>query len=662
MKLDLEKEFPQPGLDHLRRVVVPATDSPQTATLLHHLDSQNYTYISQVVAKNSAGAPAQQAQNFTTLLPVAVQLTVIQNPEIDPSHADTVSQTLNDLSPKEQVQLYADFTQEFASDQDTNPTNYQLPTGETNPFLDYLYQYARSQTESQLGQIWSNFTSPAAPETEATAATAGGVAAAVVASKISLGTALVPVSTSTLAGAATALPPAQILGFGINSDLASSVIGQEYLSFGVFQSVSGEAVASTLGTAAQPGTSYFALTPKGLRLATTNPKIANVVKYVSSSPGVTTVSASGATTSGATTSAAAKTAVGTAAKGAAQVATRAATQTAVSAAGAEAGAAVGSGVLPILGTIIGAVVGFVLGAVVGNWSKVKHDAQEGLLATFALGATLFHSTATFTIGAFTAILAAIGSVAVASVGAIVVIALATPIVIAFFLYIITNSAYIVPPSSMVFVPGGGGGGGGGFENRSSCPLADGYIGTFSYNPASETGHGSNQYWNVPNTVCNTTNACFLNIPANGNSKGPIGSSAAANCCYQLFNCSNPSSPGCTPFYGYAIDIYSRAGSAAYNPVYFPLINGKITTWNYTGGVAMPPNRGKAYLYTTTDPDTGTRYDVVFMHLIALASPPSGLQSGQSWAQVYPATIFRPHVHLELQINGVYVKPEGYFCS
>lgn len=332
------------------------------------------------------------------------------------------------------------------------------------------------------------------------------------------------------------------------------------------------------------------------------------------------------------------------------------------AAGAEAGAAAGSpgGPLAIVTAIVGAVVGFVLGAVVGNWSKVKKEAEEGILALSAGIYTVGSSIFSGGVAAVGAIFAAIGTVAVESAGTIVVIVLAVPIVLAFFIYIINNSAYIVPPSSTVFVPGGPGGGG--FENRSSCPLTDGYIGTFSYNSTSETGHGSNPYWNVPNAACNTTNACFLNIPANGNSKGPIGSSAAANCCYQLFNCSNPSSPGCTIFYGYAIDVYSRAGSAAYNKVYFPLINGKITTWNYANEIGMPPNRGKAYLYTTTDPDTGTRYDVVFMHLVALSSPPTGLQSGQVLGQVYPATIFRPHVHLELQVDGVYVKPENYFCG
>ena len=344
-----------------------------------------------------------------------------------------------------------------------------------------------------------------------------------------------------------------------------------------------------------------------------------------------------------------------------KAATTAATGAGGAAAGAEAGAAAGApgGPLAIVTAIVGAVVGFVVGAVVGNWSKVKHEAEEGILAlsaaVYSVGSTIFSGG----VAAVGAIFAAIGTVAVESATSIVVIVLAVPIVLAFMLYIISNSAYIVPPSSTIFVPGTGPGDQGGFENRSGCPLASGQISTLSYDSAFQDGrgsvhrggqrhHGTNGYW-----LDMGGSPCRYHMPADGVTCGP--NYDPVNICYNQANWNGTCASGgsLSPFYGYAIDVVSSS-----NNVYLPLVNGQSLTWNY-GGSPYNTSAGYAQNFSTTDPGSGDNYFLHFMHMNSTVFPgpyTSGKQVGTLYNQGG-----NTHLHLEFSVNGVLQKPENYFC-
>lgn len=335
------------------------------------------------------------------------------------------------------------------------------------------------------------------------------------------------------------------------------------------------------------------------------------------------------------------------------------------AAGAEAGAAAGApgGPLAIITAIVGAVVGFVLGAVVGNWSKVKKESEEGILALSAGIYTVGSSIFSGGVAAVGAIFAAIGSVAVESAGTIIIIVLAVPIVLAFFIYIINNSAYIVPPSATIFVPGGPGGGG--FENRSSCPIADGYVLVTSYNPNGQTGHGSNTYWGTADR-CND-----YSLPQSTGCMAPSVAGTPTSFCYTQSNLQH------CDIYGYAADIFSHSGSTIV-PVYFPLINGQEALWSYSGtsfdNPPSGPSRGQnGHSYSFSASVGGTDYWVLFTHIQSQLINPAtgqrtsdptviqGVRSGLQFAWLYNQA-GNTHLHLEVKINDVYVKPENYFCN
>ncbi|TSC84199.1 MAG: hypothetical protein G01um101416_1115 [Microgenomates group bacterium Gr01-1014_16] len=415
---------------------------------------------------------------------------------------------------------------------------------------------------------------------------------------------------------------------------------------------------------------YFALTPKGLRLATTNPKLASVVNYVSSSEGVTTLTTSGVKAAGArvASSAAAKTAAGTIAKGATQLATRAAAQTAATAAGTGTGAAAGTGILPVIGTIIGAVVGFFIGAVVGNWSKIKHEANEGIMATTALGVTLFNSVGGFAVGTFNAVLGAIAAATAESAKGLIIIVLTVPIILAFFLFIINSGAYIVPPSSMVFNPGG--------PNSTpvfgyptpppasatiSCPLLNWRLGPRSYdgnegqNPQGFYNHGSSGYW----TVVMGPPYCRFSLPQiAANCSGPVNTSNICHSTAPDRNC---------PYYGYALDIFpNTAGITKNGPiigVYAPSINGSPTTWSYDNFTFSNGNNGSSgYSYRYR---SGI-YRLLFTHMSNVGiNLGSTISSGQVVGSLFNCpngSCGNTHLHVEMTVSGAFVRPEDWLCT
>lgn len=172
----------------------------------------------------------------------------------------------------------------------------------------------------------------------------------------------------------------------------------------------------------------------------------------------------------------------------AQAGVKAATTAATTAAGTEAGAAVGS-TIPIIGTIIGAIVGATIGFVTSNWSKVKHEANEGAAALLVLGSTLWSSASNSALSVFQTVVNGFGSLVVESAQTLVVIVLTIPVVVALILFIINASAFVTPPSNFnaqlsrganpdTFPPGPGG------EYPQCWPQ----LGTITQGPYCTSGH------------------------------------------------------------------------------------------------------------------------------------------------------------------------------
>lgn len=161
----------------------------------------------------------------------------------------------------------------------------------------------------------------------------------------------------------------------------------------------------------------------------------------------------------------------------------------------------------------------------------------------------------------------------------------------------------------------------------SCPVIGGRTSVGSYNASSNTGHGSNSYWRA------------------------MGGTAYRYPLPQVSSCNNP---GSCPYYGYAQDISSRSSS----DVVAPTILGENLTWKYNGVTFANGGgtAGRSYGYT----DTTGKYTILLTH-VQNANTSGVIKSGQKIAKLYPQA-GNTHLHLEMQINGAYVKPENYFCK
>lgn len=232
----------------------------------------------------------------------------------------------------------------------------------------------------------------------------------------------------------------------------------------------------------------------------------------------------------------------------------------------------------------------------------------------------------------------------------VIIIIATPIVIALILFIITNSALVVPFSGSEYY-------GNLFEddgvpNKSSCPLSNPQISTYSYRPDKEIGHGSNQYWNYLYSA--DENKCNFTIPAGSGCKAPT--MGTDNICYKkgLTQCDT---------YGFALDIVGSSTTLS-----LPQIDGKDVKWNFNGMEYKDAGAEVGWTYGYTD-DSG-KYSIQLKHVNKDMTKGSGLPSGMkigslfhqvgtnSSGKIYDNT----HLHLEVQVDGRYVRPENYFCN
>jgi hypothetical protein len=178
---------------------------------------------------------------------------------------------------------------------------------------------------------------------------------------------------------------------------------------------------------------------------------------------------------------------------------------------------------------------------------------------------------------------------------------------------------------------------------SSCPILGGSITTGSYNGTREVGHGSNSYWGGP-----AGNSCY-DIPAFSGCRSPSSSVDPDGNNY----CRGKAS-SCA-YYGFAADV-QRSGRG--DIVQLPSIFGKSITWTFQRRVTINDTAwGWGYVFTGSD--GGSNYSLYLGHLNQ-TTPPQTAPSGTVVGTLYP-NLTPPHVHIELQINGQWVRPD-FLCG
>lgn len=178
---------------------------------------------------------------------------------------------------------------------------------------------------------------------------------------------------------------------------------------------------------------------------------------------------------------------------------------------------------------------------------------------------------------------------------------------------------------------------------SSCPILGGSITTGSYNGTREVGHGSNSYWGGP-----AGNSCY-DIPAFSGCRSPSSSVDPDGNNY----CRGKASS--CPYYGFAADV-RRSGRG--DVVQLPSIFGKSITWTFQRRVTIAETAwGWGYVFTGSD--RGNNYSLYLGHLNQ-TTPPQTAPSGTVVGTLYP-NLTPPHVHIELQINGQWVRPD-FLCG
>ena len=298
------------------------------------------------------------------------------------------------------------------------------------------------------------------------------------------------------------------------------------------------------------------------------------------------------------------------------------------------GAALGFAVGGPIGAAIGGTLGYLIGS--GALGSILSGLGSAL-GSAAAGLSSF-------IGALTApsLVAGLGST-VAAVGLLGVGAAWA--IQTFFIQPKIKSALFVARDDGTPAPGGG------YippDILGSCPIPNGFnlCGSLGspYQTGCTGGHGSNEYWGGQGG-----DACRWGLP----------SSDGARCTTNPFPGSfcYDSTSICTD-YGFASD-FTYAGISkperCGKPVYLVSLNGQTLDWavvwtrDNLGGV------GRSGLIRATD---GT--SVYEMYMTHLNDYPVGGRSGEITGTLY-CSIATPHVHVELKIDGEYVRPD-FLCE
>lgn len=239
----------------------------------------------------------------------------------------------------------------------------------------------------------------------------------------------------------------------------------------------------------------------------------------------------------------------------------------------------------------------------------------------------------------TALSGALVGLAAVEIGTtVIIIAISIPIVVALILFIINTSAFVVPPNYDGFPSGGSGND---ITISGSCPIPNGInicgsLGS-EYQSRCIGGHGSNEYWGGQGGV-----ACRWALPSS--TKQCYTNKISSSVCY--------SSSSTCQTYGYSSD-FSYPDFKANQNVYLPYLNGQKLSWTveWTGATSMGSNG----LIKSTD-GTNT-YEIYMTHLNQ--SPTAGT-SGEATATLFSG-IATPHVHVEIKVNGKYLRPD-FLCE
>lgn len=304
----------------------------------------------------------------------------------------------------------------------------------------------------------------------------------------------------------------------------------------------------------------------------------------------------------------------------------------------------------IAGFLVGGPVGAALGTLAGG--TIGYLISSGAIgsAIAGIGTWLGSTAASLSsfIGALSApsLVAGLGST-IATVGVSGLLISATLTI--FFTQPRTNSAMFVP-SEKALTGEGGPPDDTGLENRSSCPLIDYWILHYSYNPQTQEGHGGNKYWKAVRGT-DKTNWCSYPLPQeNISCVAPLdpGPAPDINECYNKF----PSS--LCDVYGYGLDVFPNSSWS----VWLPQINGEDALWAYSHSFSNG-NAGWSHIYTSSF--HGETYSIVFTHMEDNPNKGNGLPSGTKIGKLYDQTT-NTHLHMEMAIDGVWKKPELYFCD
>ena len=185
----------------------------------------------------------------------------------------------------------------------------------------------------------------------------------------------------------------------------------------------------------------------------------------------------------------------------------------------------------------------------------------------------------------------------------------------------------------------------GIYATGSCPIPDGYVSCASYNPNSTScNHGSNNYWKNLGLTKKSQCKDYWALPSID--KSCWYSTDSGNVCYDK-------SSTCD-YYGFAAD-FSYPDRRADAPVIYPEIDGHVLQWQVISEVPFRKCRGAgAVLRAEAE---GNVYEIYITHLNTV---PAGGRSGEIASTLYDfdkGNCGTPHVHLELKINGTYVRPD-----
>lgn len=146
---------------------------------------------------------------------------------------------------------------------------------------------------------------------------------------------------------------------------------------------------------------------------------------------------------------------------------------------------------------------------------------------------------------------------------------------------------------------------------------------YSYNASNDTGHGSTAYWKA------------------------MGGTAYRYAIPQGSGCDKP---GECSYYGYAYDVFPTGSQE----VFAPTVLGKGVTWSCHYAFANP-SAGHTFRCISSDGN----YMLSLTHMNNDAKTGT-IKSGQKIGTLFPQA-GNTHLHIEFQLNGVWQKPENFFC-